>query len=123
VEKRWGHRRSQEPLSPVRILRPAALTSADNRLTYQAIIDQQQWKLASTVSIPDIKFEWYLVRTDEWGNPVTMERTGSGPALQLTIPQKPAQYRLYLIAVRGTEVATAYSQLNIPLLYKNGRLH
>ena len=123
VEKRWGQRRSQEPLSPVRILRPAALTSADSRLTYQAIIDQQQWKLASTVSIPDIKFEWYLVRTDEWGNPVTMERAGSGPALQLTIPQKPAQYRLYLIAVRGTEVSTAYSQLNIPLLYKNGRPH
>ncbi|HEY0608760.1 MAG TPA: hypothetical protein VGD35_03865, partial [Chitinophaga sp.] len=124
IEKVWGHHRPQAaPLPPIKILRPAAITSADSRLTYQAIVDQLQWKLASAIRKPDIQFEWYLVRTDEWGNPVTMERSGSGPALQLTIPQRPDHYRLYLIAVRGTEVVTAYSKLNIPLLYKNGRPH
>jgi hypothetical protein len=86
-------------------------------------MDQGQWKLATAHASPDVRFEWYLVRTDEWGNPVRMERVGSGPALQLTIPRRPSLYRLYLLAVRGTEVTTAYSPLNIPLLYRNGRSH
>jgi len=123
VEKLWGQRRLQQTLSPVKILRPAALTSADSRLTYQAIIDQQQWQLASRFPDAGIHFEWYLVRTDEWGNPVTMERVGSGPSIQLTIPPRPSQYRLYLVAAKGNDVVTAYSRLNIPLLYKNGRPH
>jgi cellulose synthase/poly-beta-1,6-N-acetylglucosamine synthase-like glycosyltransferase/beta-mannanase len=124
IDKLWGHRRPQDSMPSVKILRPAALTDADNRLTYHAIIDiGQQWKLAKTASPSDIRFEWYLVRTDEWGNPVTMERAGSGPELELTIPQRPSRYCLYLVSVRGTEVATAYSPLNIPLLYKNGRSH
>jgi beta-mannanase len=122
VEKLWGNHRPQDTLPSIKILRPAILTSADSRLTYRAIMDAgQQWKLAQSVSPPDIRFEWYLVRTDEWGNPVTMEHAGSGTSLELKIPQKTSRYRLYLVAVRGTEITTAYSQLNIPLIYKKGK--
>lgn len=122
VEKFWGSHRPQDILPSVKILRPAALTAADSRLTYHAVIDvRQQWKLAKTLPFSDILFEWYLVRTDEWGNPVTMERAGNGPELEITIPPGASRYRLYLVATRGKEVSTAYSRLNIPLLYKNGR--
>jgi hypothetical protein len=124
VEKHWAHRNAAATLPPVKILRPAALTQKDSRLTYHAIVEQQEkWQLATATRWKDLSFEWYLIRTDQWGNPVMMEHAGNGPALQLTIPENPAHCRLYLVAVKGNDVVTTQSLLNIPLLYKNGKPH
>ncbi len=116
LRRRWTNIRQEPPLPPVKILRPAALTTQDNILTYQAITyQQQQWKLAATDAPRDIVFEWRLVRTDQWGNPMLMEYVGKGTELQLHIPAAPNTYRLYLSACRGNDVSTAQTLLNIPL--------
>jgi cellulose synthase/poly-beta-1,6-N-acetylglucosamine synthase-like glycosyltransferase/beta-mannanase len=123
VERLWAHHNAGDSaLPPVKILRPAALTLKDSRLTYHAIIEQgEQWSLAAASAPQGVQFEWYLLRTDEWGNPMMLTPAGKGPSLELAIPEDPAHYRLYLVAARGKTVVTAQSPLNIPLLYKQGR--
>ncbi|WP_246197623.1 glycosyltransferase family 2 protein [Chitinophaga agrisoli] len=116
LRQRWTNVHQDSPLPPVKILRPAALTTQGNVLTYRAITWQQrQWKLAATDAPHDMVFEWRLVRTDQWGNPVLMEYVGKGTELQLRIPGEPHTYRLYLSAYKGNDVTTAQTLLNTPL--------
>src|SRR5690606_17409751 len=97
----WTKTGAAPQLPPVKILRPAALTRYNETLTYHAILyHHQQWQLASAYRQPGLRFEWYLVRTDQWGNPVAMKHLGAGPQMRLQIPEDPSTCRLYLVAAR-----------------------
>jgi hypothetical protein len=114
--RRWAKMTAAPLLPRVKILRPSELTKANSNLTYHAILYQHhQWVMAASVPRHDIRFEWHLVRTDQWGNPVQMKHAGYGTELELSIPEDPSTYRLYLVASKGNDVVTALSVLNIPL--------
>jgi len=114
----WTKNSAAPGLPPVKILRPAALTRHNETLTYHAILYRNgQWQLAAANPEAGLRFEWYLVRTDQWGNPMAMKHLGAGAQLRLEIPGDPSTCRLYLVAARDNDAATAQVPLNIPVLY------
>lgn len=103
-------------LPRVRILRPARTTHPGTPLTYRALLSQNgEWALADSVASPP-EFEWYLLKTDGYGNTIFLKELGKGASITVTIPDNPAYYRLYVEAVKGNDVTTAQSTLNTPLV-------
>ena len=116
LEAIWGNQKTP-PLAPhFKILKPALGTFEGSALDYHAIILQNdQWKVIKEPA-GGTQFEWKLVRTDGFNNPVEMTDVGNGPRLTLTIPKHPSLYRLYLYVVQdGIVNAIIESQLNTPL--------
>ncbi|SDE31023.1 Glycosyltransferase, catalytic subunit of cellulose synthase and poly-beta-1,6-N-acetylglucosamine synthase [Dyadobacter soli] len=99
-----------------KILKPALGTFEGASMDYYAIARTNgQWKVLGTPQ-NGIQFEWKLVRTDGFDNPVEMTDIGSGTRLTLTVPKHPSLYRLYLYVIeQGTVREIIESQLNTPL--------
>ncbi len=109
----WSNQKQPNHLIPkIKILRPAATTFAGTTLYYHALIFKEgKWIFPAS----NLNFDWYLVKTDRYKNPVSTVRVGNGPQLSLTIPYNPQQYKLYLIASENGQSTTATSPLNLPL--------
>jgi len=117
VEDTWSA--NQVGLSPVpdiKILKPSKTTRESIQLTYNIMFrqDTTQWKLYRD-QVKDLKFEWYLVRVDQYANTMFIKKVGEGSTLSLPIPQGPQYYELLVEAVIGKDVKTARSTLNTPL--------
>gem|GEM_PF-4357806 len=65
--------------------------------------------------LQDLVFEWHLVKTDSYGNPLAMEYVGEGVSLDLKAPADPQLYRLYLQVSRGSQVWVAEQSLPTPI--------
>lgn len=105
------------PTTPAfKILKPALGTFEGQILSYHAIAWQNgRWSVVGQ-STAGFRFEWKLVRTDGFDNPIEMTDAGTGSQLSLKIPKHPSLYRLYLYVLSGTTVVTITdSELNTPL--------
>jgi hypothetical protein len=117
VEDTWsGNRVAASPVPDIKILKPSKTTRESIQLTYNIMFreDTTQWKLYRD-QIKDLKFEWYLVRVDQYANTMFIKKVGEGSTLSLPIPQGPQYYELFVEAVIGKDVKTARSTLNTPL--------
>jgi phosphoribosylformylglycinamidine (FGAM) synthase-like amidotransferase family enzyme len=76
--------------------------------------DTTQWKLYKN-QIKNLKFEWYLVRVDQYANTMFIKKAGEGSSISLPVPKGPQYYELFVEAVLEKEVKTARSTLNTPL--------
>jgi cellulose synthase (UDP-forming) len=117
VEDSWsGHSIALSPVPDIKILKPSKTTRESTTLTYNIMYrqDTTQWKLYRN-QIKDLKFEWYLVRVDQYANTMFIKKVGEGSTLSLPIPQGPQYYELFVEAVIGKDVKTARSTLNTPL--------
>lgn len=115
LSKIWHGNVTANDLPYVKILKPALTTTAGQWLPYNAMVYQyNKWNLAAYMQT-DLHFEWYMVKLDEWGDPVSMWHVASGAAVGIQMPPDMAKYRLYLIASKGNKVANDYSTLNTPL--------
>lgn len=102
-------------LPEVKILRPALTTTAGALLRYNALVYAfDKWNVAGYLKT-GLSFEWYLVKTDGWGNAIDINKVGDRPELRLAIPKNSDRFRLYLIGVKGNNVVYDYTTLNIPL--------
>jgi len=111
----WNGKTSPYNVPPVKILRPALTTSTGALLSYHALVYlNDQWNLAGS-GTAGLQFEWYLVKTDAWGDAVAVNAIGKGPAVQVTIPSRQERYRIYLVARKGENSADDYTTLNTPL--------
>jgi cellulose synthase/poly-beta-1,6-N-acetylglucosamine synthase-like glycosyltransferase len=114
----WGNKQtSSSPVPEIRILKPAELAAANDKLLYHIVYKDKNsdlWKLINDDK-KDIRFEWYLVRQDRYGNTMFMNKVGDQPYIELKIPSNPQYYRLYVEAVSGEEVRMANTTLNTPL--------
>jgi cellulose synthase (UDP-forming) len=112
-------KKSPEPgiIPHIKILKPAASTVPGTLLAYHAIIQKNgQWLLADSLQ-KDLQFEWKLIRTDGFANPVNLRNVGSGSRVSLSIPHHPSLYQLYLFVIRQSVVVDIIeSPLNTPLL-------
>lgn len=115
LARAWGKKESPAYLPEMKILKPAIGTFEGFRLDYHAILKQNgQWGLAGN-KLKDVSYEWKLIRTDGFNNPVAMIPLDSGPQLQLTVPKYPSIYRLYLYVVKnGVVMDILQSRLNTP---------
>jgi cellulose synthase (UDP-forming) len=112
----WGRQPIPGPVVPCKILRPAMATYEGITLDYYVIRwENNAWKFP-TAQESGSRYEWKLVRTDGFENPVEMTDVGIGPRLSLTIPRHPTLYRLYLYVLRGQRVEQIVeSPLHTPL--------
>lgn len=111
----WSQMSAPPPLPEVKILRPSRTTLPGSQLTYNALVSTGSgWRFADP-GTERLRFEWYLVQTDSFGNPFHLRQVGEGTFLTLTIPDQPMQYRLYLEATQDGSVSTDISTLNTPL--------
>ena len=114
----WGNGPTISSSIPdISILKPAQLTIVNTQLLYHIVYEDKNshtWKLFDYDN-NRIKFEWYLVRTDRFGNTMFMNRISDQPYVALTIPPDPQFYKLYVEAVSGEDVKTAITTLNTPL--------
>ncbi|MGN6340020.1 MAG: glycosyltransferase [Ginsengibacter sp.] len=112
-----GQQPSQSPVPEIGILKTTRLAIANRKLLYQLVYKQNNsdvWKLFNA-NEKDIRFEWYLVRVDRYGNTMFMNKIGNKPHIELKIPPNPQYYRLYVEAVSGEDVKVATTTLNTPL--------
>ncbi|SKD09783.1 Glycosyltransferase, catalytic subunit of cellulose synthase and poly-beta-1,6-N-acetylglucosamine synthase [Chitinophaga ginsengisegetis] len=110
----WSNTFREPAIPRIHILRPARTTYPDDRLTYHALIyNNNEWKPAANNA--GVKLEWYLVKTDGDGNNIFLRKLGKGAFITISIPENPEHYRLYLEAVKDDHVATVQSKLNTPL--------
>ena len=107
---------SQSILPEIRILKPAELTFANDKLVYHAIYEDKNsniWRLFNDDE-KNIKFEWYLVRIDRYGNTMFMDKVGNHQYVELKIPPNPEYYKLYLEAIWGDDAKMVNTTLNTP---------
>ncbi|MGN6264711.1 MAG: glycosyltransferase [Ginsengibacter sp.] len=112
-----GQQPSQSLVPEIGILKTTRLAIANRNLLYQLVYKQNNsdvWKLFDA-NEKGIRFEWYLVRVDRYGNTMFMNKIGNEPHIELKIPPNPQYYRLYVEAVSGEDVKVAYTTLNTPL--------
>ncbi|WP_199236166.1 glycosyltransferase [Chitinophaga sp. S165] len=114
----WHIDRAGPPLPGIKILRPARITYAENVLTYHALVYNGQWHLGNSINYK-LTFEWFLYKTDGWGNAIYMRSIGTGPDLDLTIPESPELYRLYLVVSKDGYAVSAHAPLNTPFKKEN----
>lgn len=100
----------------VKILRPAKLPYKNQTLIYNALLKDSvgYWKFATDTK-QQVQFEWYLVKTDVYGNAFSIKLAAKGASLSLKIPSHPKLYYLYLEAVSKDRVTTVTSSLGLPL--------
>jgi len=114
----WGGQQtSPSPVPEIKILKPIRLAVANHKLLYQLVYKEKNsdvWKLFNA-NEKGIRFEWYLVRVDRYGNTMFMNKVGDQPYIELKIPQNPKYYRLYVEAISGEDVKVANTTLNTPL--------
>ncbi|PAW95005.1 hypothetical protein CKK33_16475 [Mucilaginibacter sp. MD40] len=115
ISKAWHGSIPAYNLPTIKILKPALTTTAGAYLPYNALIYlTNKWHIAAYINT-DLKFEWYLVKTDSWGNATDMKKVGDGPKVYISIPQNSERYRVYLIATKGNNQTGDYTTLNTPL--------
>jgi len=111
----WHGSVANHNLPHIKILKPALTTTPGASLPYNALVySSNKWNIAA-FSKTELKFEWYLVKTDSWGNAIDMKKLGNGPNVYVIIPQNNERYRVYLVAVKGNNETEDYTTLNTPL--------
>jgi hypothetical protein len=118
VSNLWrGQQLSPSPVPQIRILKPAQLAVANDKLLYHVVYKDKNsdtWKLFNDGQ-KNIRFEWYLVRQDQYGNTMFMNKVGHNQYFELKIPSHPQYYKLYVEAISGEDVKVANTTLNTPL--------
>jgi cellulose synthase (UDP-forming) len=116
ISQSWNGKIANHNLPIIKILKPALTIFTGSNLPYNALaFSSGEWNFAA-LSKTGITFEWYLVKTDNWGNPISMSQLGTGPQMNVIIPPNNDRYRLYLIAVKDNNIVEDFSTLNTPLL-------
>jgi cellulose synthase (UDP-forming) len=117
VDSTWGNNIiAQSPIPDIKILKPARVTHENAGLTYHLLQRKGdgQWRLVNGEE-KKMRFEWYLVRKDQYGNTMYIKKIGEGHFFDLTIPSEPQYYLLYVEAISGEDVKVMTSSLNTPL--------
>lgn len=123
IEELWTDKEFDVDPLKIRILPPAIPLLSDkvelagNSEKYEAIVFQdQEWISAS--EIESHLFQWYLVKTDAYGNPLAFKEVGEGPILELEIPTSYKDYELLLTAenLKHKFVVQTRENLHLPLI-------
>lgn len=117
VSATWGHATHDSTEMPrVKILRSAEIAIPGEKIIYHLMHHEADsaWHIY-TGDEKNTRFEWYLVKLDQYGNTMFIKRAGNQPYIELTIPDKPLYYELYVEVISGKYVTTSHSTLNTPL--------
>ena len=68
--------------------------------------------------MPNVNFEWSLVKCDKYGHLLAIKDVGNGAKLSLEIPRDPDYFKLLLTAINRDTIYTSITSLKTPLLPK-----
>ena len=115
VINQWSNQSiNSSPIPEIKILKPAKTTVTNSLLTYRILYNNTSWKIYNG-EVKGLHIEWYLVRTDQYGNTMFVKKVGIGLSVELIIPLDPQYYQLYAEAVLGDDVKMISSDLNTKL--------
>ncbi|MBO9684587.1 MAG: hypothetical protein J7502_18285, partial [Flavisolibacter sp.] len=116
VNEKWNGEANENVYTAIKILRPIKLPFEGQTLVYHALVkDDSDNFVFATKNKKQIRFEWYLVHTDPYGNELSIKPVGNSEMLALKIPAYPQFYYLYLEAISDNRVTTTKSPLGLPL--------
>ena len=119
VSKQWSDNTPEKPRIKIGILKPAVplLGNGPDKATYHALLyNNNTWYDAERVDI-DYTYEWTLIKTDTFSNPIALKKLGKGPDVTVKIPQNYKNYRLLLTVVQPNDdyVLKRTTTLHTPL--------
>lgn len=107
-----------------RILKPAEPLYPGQIYTYHAaVFNGKDWSLNSSIK-EDYEFEWNLIKTDVFGNPLAVKKLGTKPEIDVIIPENYENYEIMLITRKenGEYVKTSRTSLHTPEIIKGDNL-
>jgi len=109
---------TRDPVKPAKIypkiLRPAEALVPGNTARYNAYIFQNDEWVTGQSANEDYIFEWTLIKTDEYGNPLAIKKLGTGIFIDVNIPENYENYSLMLTSVNRRN---GLSQSDTSVLY------
>ena len=117
----WNNENTEKLEAKVRILKPAIPIIPTEKATYLAMLYAKgNWIYGNKIK-EDYLFEWTLIKTDTFANPLALKKVGTGPELSIKIPSNYDFYRLLLTVKSPSEdyVLRTVTRLNTPLNSKN----
>ena len=119
ISEKWSGKSREKQRVKTGILKPALplLASDNNEVTYHALLyNNNTWYHAEEVNL-DFKYEWTLIKTDAFSNPIALKKLGKGPEVTLKIPKNYKNYRLLLTVIPPNKeyVLRKISKLHTPL--------
>jgi hypothetical protein len=116
VKGAFSSKITQIRFNPIHILKPAIILNPGSNLKYTAIhLSNKKWNISDPTK--GNIYEWYLIKVDSWGNARDMNYLGNGSTVNITIPEHPEFYKLYLISLENEMSNGTFSTLNTPLAY------
>jgi hypothetical protein len=96
----WAKTRAASDLAMprIKILKPVNTGFTESSSTFHALIySKGQWRLAKPADSP-LHYNWYLIKKDKFGHPVSWREVGSGTQLSISLTPNLSSYLLYLVA-------------------------
>lgn len=98
----------------IKILRPALLLDENKEYKFESLFfDQNEWKRPAE-NIGQEQFEWSMIKTDFYGNPLAIKPLGQGVNLKIKIPKDYSNYRLMLSFKQNGYIISTQTTLNTP---------
>ncbi|MFB9054909.1 glycosyltransferase family 2 protein [Formosa undariae] len=98
----------------INILKPSRITYIGNVFTYHAMIFDLEKGWIFGKKIDGLEYEWSLIKSDKFGNPITILDIGHTSKVELEIPSNNNLYQLLLTIIDGDCVTTTITTLNTP---------
>lgn len=117
ISEQWGKNFSTEHDANIRILKPAVPLLANENMTYKAMIFRDNKWIRPEETDRYMLYEWTLIKTDTFGNPLAVKQLGTGHKISFKIPENYEHYKLLLTVESTSEdyVMRTISNLNTPL--------
>lgn len=111
----WAEPLVTWPVMDFKIIKPSKLLYAGDKATYHVTTRQDnQWTFPEAVLYED-RFEWYLIKTDEYGYGQGLKKLGNGVAKTIEIPANPEKYKIMVSYFAHDMVSSAQTTLETPL--------
>lgn len=116
LAQRWGEQVAIN-LPRVHVLRPAEIPFPGRMLEFDALVQKDSsWQYVETNPY-GLSFDWYLIKTDNYGNALAMEKVGTGAQAYIEVPPQPFQYKVYLLGHKGGYTTSHISNLTTPVYW------
>lgn len=99
----------------MKIVTPAVPVYHGMQLKYfLAVKKNGSWEMGSREDFPALKFDWYLVKNDGYGNPLSQHHYGDNTSTKIRIPENYKNYEVRLLVKTAKESIALSTALNRP---------
>jgi cellulose synthase/poly-beta-1,6-N-acetylglucosamine synthase-like glycosyltransferase len=115
LEGIWSEPVITWPTVDFKILKPSSLLYPGDTRTYHLVLRQNSEWVYPEEHLYDDRFEWYLIKTDEYGNKLGLKKLGTGVSKTIEIPHGHEFYEIMVSYFVHDMVSSRVTTLNTPL--------